>query len=353
MRIAFASCTNIRHYPSPGQTVWREIGAQRPDWLLLLGDNIYMDYFPALGAPKYWPLERFAAEMHRRYAEQYAEHNLNALVRQMEGRIAVTWDDHDFAWNNANGGDVSFDQMKVSRALFHQFRGALKNAPQAYPPLPLIDDLLASPNALADIYEAFAVGPDRLIVTDGRAYRRSLNDPPNPSAPLLGAAQETWLLRELSQNARVHIVASGSTLGHFPGWLIDSGEAWSHWDSAYRRFLAMCDRKKVIYLGGDIHENRFAAHDTGKSRVFEAISSGAAMRKYWLFGARRNFGVIALDDELVTVNLYEKGKLSRRIIDIHAWTERRQAPDQTPANRYGSTRHGYHSDRPAPRLDLE
>lgn len=42
MKIAFASC--MRRETFPEQPVWREVLAADPDCLLLLGDQIYMDY---------------------------------------------------------------------------------------------------------------------------------------------------------------------------------------------------------------------------------------------------------------------------------------------------------------------
>ena len=42
MKIAAASCAKVQSLPD--QPAWAEIQAERPDVLLLLGDNIYLDH---------------------------------------------------------------------------------------------------------------------------------------------------------------------------------------------------------------------------------------------------------------------------------------------------------------------
>mgnify|MGYP003416429934 CR=1 FL=1 len=41
-KIAFASCCRIESFPD--QPVWADVAAEDPDYLFLLGDQIYMDY---------------------------------------------------------------------------------------------------------------------------------------------------------------------------------------------------------------------------------------------------------------------------------------------------------------------
>ena len=59
MKIAFTSCCNIKQYPE--QNWWNDISDQNPDYLLLLGDNIYMDYPPLI--PRVKKLKRMSADL--------------------------------------------------------------------------------------------------------------------------------------------------------------------------------------------------------------------------------------------------------------------------------------------------
>jgi phosphodiesterase/alkaline phosphatase D-like protein len=114
MKIAFASCMDA--YRVPQQPVWDEINRRQPDVLLLLGDQIYMDWGD-LGESnwkKAWDkdatktLANFAEEMHARYKRQWEVDSFRTLIADMVARkgsasVQLTWDDHDFAWNNRDG----------------------------------------------------------------------------------------------------------------------------------------------------------------------------------------------------------------------------------------------------------
>lgn len=100
MKIAFASCFDA--LKDAEQDVWFRVLDQKPEVLLLLGDSIYMDYFPKLGQSRELDLQKFANEMYRRYAAQWDVASFRELVKSVDA-IGVTWDDHDFAWNGSCG----------------------------------------------------------------------------------------------------------------------------------------------------------------------------------------------------------------------------------------------------------
>src|SRR5687767_3937034 len=102
MRIAFASCCLLGH--DHEQITWQRIGGQRPDWLILMGDNIYMDYFPDLNAGKCLSDKDFGLLMQSKYQAQFEHPSFNQLIRGDLGKrpnVLATWDDHDFAWNES------------------------------------------------------------------------------------------------------------------------------------------------------------------------------------------------------------------------------------------------------------
>ena len=140
-RIVFASCMSTE--ASTQQDVWAEAIAQQPQWLLLIGDNIYMDYFPNLKQSKRWSLAKFRDEMFARYAEQFGVRSFRALVESISpGQVLGVWDDHDFAWDNCYGTDTTDgmpEKKKVATSLFHHFFRALNQRPlpAALPPLPM------------------------------------------------------------------------------------------------------------------------------------------------------------------------------------------------------------------------
>src|SRR5215213_3352431 len=107
VKIAFTSCVNYNKFPE--QPEWDAIDKQDPDYLFLLGDNIYMDYFQlfiyflnkeGLGKPSKYEKDKFEEIMKKKYEDQWNEPHFKNLFTKMKarGRVFATWDDHDFGW---------------------------------------------------------------------------------------------------------------------------------------------------------------------------------------------------------------------------------------------------------------
>lgn len=299
MKIAFASC--MRRESFPEQPVWREVLAADPDCLLLLGDLIYMDYgLPGLspeprGAPRGYDEIKFRQVMEAKYAAQWAEPNFRALIEHMRAKNAflATWDDHDFAWNGARGKSVPVEKRAVARKLFNRW--------------------VYGQESEAEVYRYADFRLARVIMLDTRYYAEE----PGPEAELLGAAQWRFLERALQHTRPYTVVCSGQT--------IDRGfDSWAQYPKEYqrlRKLLAL--REQVLFLSGDIHQNRFACHN-GASTIFEATSSGAAVSLIALpFGiaARRNWGLIELGESDVVVELKSRRGTVRHQIDSVTWRE--------------------------------
>jgi len=299
MKIAFASC--MRRETFPEQPVWREVLAADPDCLLLLGDQIYMDYgLPGispepLGAPRAYDEIKFRQVMAAKYAAQWAEPNFRALIDHMRAKNAflATWDDHDFAWNGARGKSVPVEKRAVARKLFNRW--------------------IYGQETDAEVYRYADFPRARVIMLDTRYYA----DEPGPEAELLGAAQWRFLERALQHERPYTVICSGQT--------IDRGfDSWAQYPKEYqrlRKLLAL--RQHVLVLSGDIHQNRFACHN-GVSTIYEATSSGAAVNLISLpFGiaARRNWGLIELGEADVVVDLHSRHGRVRHQIDTVSWRE--------------------------------
>lgn len=286
MRIAFTSCLDA--IDAPQQPVWAALAAERPEVLLLLGDTIYMDYGPSLGWPKAYSLKKFAREMHRRYAAQWAVPGWRAALQQIKVRAAI-WDDHDYAWELSHGaGEGSWrvpdDKHRISRALFRQFSDCLNTLPTQYPACPPLATLLQEP--LAGIRHAFVHRGVQFLMVDGRSHRE-----PKPNnwqdlqrASQIGQDQRNWLMQQHQAHGGVSVLASGSTLTR-------SGDSWDDWSDCdwLREVWAP---RQLLVLSGDIHDNRYIRHTTASGALHECTSSGAA-RPGW-GGVVGHFGVVEL-----------------------------------------------------------
>jgi alkaline phosphatase D len=292
MKIAFASCMNLECFPE--QQIWAKVAAEEPDYLFLLGDQIYMDYFPHLGAPAGWSDDKFQDVMTRRYKDQWAEPHFHALIQQLRqrqddgGGVYGTWDDHDFAWNNSNGRNVPESKKRIARGLFAEFvRGGAPVADRIFYSVPLREG---------------AETRGKAIFLDTRSYR----DEPGDEKDLLGEEQFDFLNDEMKHSLPLTVVCAGTPMRA-------TGKGWLQYRRDYLRFLKIIGDRKVIFLSGDIHENVFIPPTAG-TRLYEIISSGAAVKKYAFVGKRRNYGLLEWSPERTRVKLVDRrGSLSYTI----------------------------------------
>lgn len=283
-RIAFTSCIRYKNFPQQPQ--WQQIEAARPDYLFLLGDHIYMDFglFPFSceynGKPSHYSPEKFQRIMRRKYQQQWSEPHFRRLIDNMRERNALfaIWDDHDFAWNNAYGNQISHTIKQISRKLFHEYLDCSSNRPEIY--------------CHADLPLA------RAIFLDNRYYA----DPPGDNACLLGDTQWQFLTEKLNHKQPWTLLCSALSL--------DAGlESWSRYKSEYRRLKQLLQQhKNIVLLSGDIHRNVFKSPANGHP-CHEAISSGMAVNQLGLpFGIsdQVNWAQLDVSGHDIKVTLHDK-----------------------------------------------
>ncbi|WP_418129330.1 alkaline phosphatase D family protein [Variovorax sp. 375MFSha3.1] len=304
MKIAFTSCMNFKPGPDGYQHVWDRIAQEQPDYLFLLGDQIYMDYFPKLGEPSKWDAAKFADVMQGKYEAQWNVPNFKALrdaLRQKQGNgggVYGTWDDHDFAWNNAQGSDVSAPVKQQTRRLFTQYMQIeqLKNPAHLDP---AVDGIYYS---IPLMHQQQRIG--KAIFLDTRWYSTA----PGDSKPLLGQKQLDYLKQELADEQGYVLICAGMPIRA-------TGNGWMRYRDDYARFRAIIQGRKSIFLTGDIHENAFLP-PAGETKMFEVVSSGAFVTKYYLTGERENFGILEYTPGSTDIKLFDKRGLEmHNVID--------------------------------------
>lgn len=318
MRVAFTSCFDAS--ADPVQSVWTSVASHSPDVLLLLGDSIYMDYWPRLGVPKAYSKERFAAEMHDRYRKQWAVPAFRSLIRSVK-HIGLIWDDHDFAWNGSCGVSrkekclwndetmrwdcvamaenqpyvdvVPEDKKRIAHILFNQFKGVLRHGRDNdnYPPMPPLDAMLAQP--VGGIQECFDLDGVRFIMLDGRTWREPILDSAHPGA-MFGTEQQAWLLDKSHRWKGLKVIGSGSTLARSP-------ESWDRYRELEWLMAQRLDN--IVVLSGDIHHNALRKHEHDGYVLHEATASGAA--RPGVGGGSGNFGILETNGDIYEIRLYE------------------------------------------------
>ncbi len=285
-RIAFTSCCRFEAFNHQPQ--WDEISNTNPDYLFLLGDQIYMDYGIRLfskewnGRPKKYSESEFEAIMESKYYNQWNEPHFKALFDRLNANNKVhgIWDDHDFAWNNAVGSDVSAEKKEISLKIFKKYF--------------CLNDTNSTPG---EIYRTIDTPLAKVIFLDVRSHAVHYQLPNSPSdSALLGQKQRDFLKANLlaSHDKPYTIICSGITLRF-------GEENWSNYEQDFNQLISYIkqSQKPVIFLAGDIHENKFVG-PSEECPCYEIVSSGLAINYLGLgidFDDRHNWGLLTLNDQ--------------------------------------------------------
>jgi alkaline phosphatase D len=231
LTIAFGSCFFLAdadpQWPGSdyggGFGIFDAIAASRPDVMLWLGDNLYLQ-LPDLYDP---------ASMAARYRRQRAFAPLQNLLTATS-HLAI-WDDHDYGPNDS---DASYVMKGETLKLFGR-----------YWPNPSL--------GLPDQQGAFSearYGDVLFFLLDDRSFRSPDRWPDGPDKTMFGARQLEWLKQALvfAPRSAIKIVAGG---GQF--WNRTSRfEGWQHFATERTAFADWLARERiegVIFLSGDRH----------------------------------------------------------------------------------------------------
>lgn len=206
-----------------GFEIFDAIAAKKPDLMLWLGDNLYLQQ-PDFLDP---------SSMAMRYRRQRGFEPLQELLTAT-AHVAI-WDDHDYGPNDS---DASYVLKGETLKLF-----------QRYWPNPSY--------GLPDVPGAFGVakyGDVLFFLLDDRYYRSPNRWPDGPDKTMFGVRQLEWLKQALVQAPRtsIKIIAGGSQFwnraSRFEGWhrFATEQQAFADWLVAQRI-------EGVLFLSGDRH----------------------------------------------------------------------------------------------------
>jgi alkaline phosphatase D len=235
--VAFGSCSNDKLFPE--QPIWGQVLARAPQALVLLGDTPYID----LGT---LPARR------QRFREFYALPSVRAALQTVP--TWATWDDHDFATNDAFGAAKGSDTARQVFAEYHA------------------DARLG--DGREGIYTSFRRGPLEVFLLDTRSFA---DTGPSPFAAeartLLGPAQSAWLQAGLRQSlAPFKVLACGMVWnGAVRPKKLDCWANWSDERDALWRWLGSAGIGGVVLVSGDVHRSRVLRHATHTSVGYELL----------------------------------------------------------------------------------
>lgn len=323
MRVAFTSCMRIEAFQS--QPVWNAISDLDPEMLILLGDQIYMDYWPYKLKPKNFSEDHFRALMDLKYSMQWKEPHFKKIFNRLleSDSVFAVWDDHDFAWNNAVGSKVSENIKAISRELFHKWIPTSTNKPE--------------------IYHYVDKGLARFIFLDQRSYAEQVGN----ENDLLGDQQYEFLKGALNHSQQYTVISGGMTLTKHATifgipLLSNKTQHWKNYQKDYQRFSELISKQdRCLYLGGDIHGNAFGSPKVGVRPCYEVVSSGVAIDKVAGFGfydKRHNWGVLDLNEDEIKITLTSHRNLLRstriKTISSKTWEARTNKKCSIGLSRY-------------------
>ncbi len=252
--------------------------------------------------------------MHRRYQAQWDVIEFREFIcwfveKEGDDQLFLTWDDHDFAWNNSHGfgtekGTVPADVKQISRRLFEQFRAVLragKNEPypafSSYHALSQPLQVVSGEEVGVEEFPEKMIDKVRFAITDGRWYSHPRDDTAS-AKPLLGPTQWAKLERLLDKRPALTVIASGLPLMHN---YVGQNQSWGPdraGASQYPEFegLLHAARSPVLFLAGDIHRNEWGGligppGGPPSKHVLQVCSSPAAIGNFLWFKFQPAYGI--------------------------------------------------------------
>lgn len=248
-RIAFGSCNN----QNDAQPLWKDLLAQRPDLWIWSGDAVYGDWKSA---------EALEAAFNKQ--------NENKDYQDVKLQIPMigTWDDHDFAFDNADG---RLSYKKIAQKLYLDFLGEPADS---------------SRRKQEGIYRSYYFTSQghkiKVILLDNRYFKNLERD-----AEMLGNVQWNWLEEELKNSqADLHFFVTGLSI-YSP--LLKYTEEWREHRGEFNRLNALLKKYKPkgrVFLTGDKHFSSIFM----RNGELEFLSSGMTHlvnRKVWWYLGRK------------------------------------------------------------------
>lgn len=315
-RISFGSCND----QDDEQPLWKDLIKQKPDLWIWGGDNIYADWT--------------RVTMPEAYQLQNARHDYQTFKSQTP--IIGTWDDHDYAYDNAGG---SYDMKQESQKLHLDFVEEPKDSPR---------------RKQEGIYTSYVFGEAdkkiKIIILDNRYFKNL-----EPDYPILGKTQWDWLEGELTNSeAKIHLITTGLPV---LSPLIPYTEEWAH-TTELDRMLELLKKTKpqgVVFLTGDKHFSSIYRRWGHLEFMSSGMTHTAPTNTWWYLGRQYpttyfglSYGQIDVDWEDTTplITLSMRTPSGR---DVHKsvfrWETQRWMPVRSPKQEIFPT-----SDIPEPQF---
>lgn len=246
LRYAICSCMDEeRHEPK----IWQNLISQKPDVIFFIGDSVYCDK----GGGPY--KDGDPRRLWLRFTE--ARRTLEIYYSKRLVPIIATWDDHDFATDDAD--TTSWSHIQASQANFLSFFAQSEGHSQGYSRGP-------------GVSSALRAGQHQFLLMDDRSWRLDKNS--GERYAHWGKEQEEWALEMVSSFDGTTWIMNGSQI--FPQMVYK--ESMSKHKGQFNGFMSALRRipRKVLFASGDVHFSEVSKIETAMLgyQTFEVTSSG-------------------------------------------------------------------------------
>ena len=282
IKIIFGSCSN----QNKSMQHWEFISTYKPDYLMLLGDNVYGD---------------FNTSKAKKLKNAYSKLNNNKYFSDLKIKAVIlpVWDDHDYGTNDGSKNWIYKEQAKD---VFLDFFNVKSNDQRR-----LRDGIYFSRN-LDSITKIKVIGLDTRYFKD--EFKLNLNKninkkyiiDNNTNKTILGKTQWDWLESQINNEYDVLIILSSiQVLATKHGW-----EKWYNFPHERKKFLDLISRKKklTIILSGDRHIGGIYKYN---DKIYEVTSSSFNQKT---FSTKENDDLSL--EEIVTVNNFGFMKINNK-----------------------------------------
>ena len=257
------------------ERMWDTILAEKPDAMLMLGDNVYIDQ------------PQFSLCQHYCYYRRQCRPEWKRLTAAVP--IYSIWDDHDFATNDCNVGP-HIDKPKWKPEVWKTFTQNWIN--------PGYGGGETQPGCWYD----FHIGDVHFIMLDGRYYRH------RQGKTMLGPVQKAWLLKTLKESKATFKVLT-SPVPFTPGIKPGSKDPWDGFPEEREEIFSHITKHEidgVFLVAADRHRTDLRKIERPKGYdLYEFMSSRLTNRHthsvvktpglIWGYNKTCSFGLMEFD----------------------------------------------------------
>ena len=272
-------------YVPQHEHMWNTIRGVAPDFMLLLGDNVYPD------DPERPPLIDYS------YYRRQSRTEYRGLIA--ETPIYAVWDDHDFGINDCLGGP-ELDVPAWKGPVWQTFKNNWVNP------------YYGGGEESRAVYFNFVMGDVEFFLLDSRYYRTA---PYREESTLLGPIQKAWLKEKLAASeATFKVICTPVPWSHGvkPTGNKDakrafSGDTWDGFPNERDEINAFLDRRNiegVIFLAADRHrsdlwrtdrERAYPQYECMSSRLTNQHVHKEMEKALFSYNKKQSFGMIEVD----------------------------------------------------------